>query len=367
MPDQFVFVPFLRPACRVSILPFMNGTVSGLSIQEQDLALFLDALGIKLPAPSPQRSDGHVIISLDQAAASAFKSRDGKASLLGYRYKGTIFPLSIHFLTGDNDIMFGHSTLILDSYGRDQSIIPVLRDAVENFFSHEGNSILLNLEPSWDGILLKGQTDCRIMWQMKPTISVAVNSCKEALGEVPDIPLFPSVYPYNNPYIENLLEVGLPELSRSKRVLVLGSGSGIDAACIAMKYKVSVDATDINPVAVANTRVTARRCGVDHLVRSYVSDAFDDIHEKFDTIFFEAPLATDETDVIDANRYDFEGALLRRVLSGLPAHLMPEGRMYLMSRPDLSPYVNPHELCVITRRRFEPKSSVAIHEIFLTK
>jgi methylase of polypeptide subunit release factors len=188
----------------------------------------------------------------------------------------------------------------------------------------------------------------------------------EALGEVPDIPLFPSVYSYNNPYVENLLEVGLPELSASRRVLVLGSGSGLDAACIAMKYKVAVDATDVNPIAIANTKVAAGRCGVEHLVRSYVSDAFDNIHEKFNTIFFEAPLAT-EVIKTDANRYDMEGALLRRVLRGLPDHLLPGGRMFLMSRPDLSPYVNLIGLCVKTRRYFEPLSRVAIHEISLEK
>ena len=343
----------------------MNTSGPGLSPQEQDLALFLDALGVKLPDPTPGQTDGHVVIPLGRVAASTFKSKDGKLVLLGYRYNGTIFPLSIHFLSGENEILFGHSTLLLDSYKNGPAMVPVLRNALERFFKHDGNSILRNLEPSWEDTVLKGQIDCRIVWHMKPTINVAVNACMEALGEVPDIPLFPSVYSYNNPYVENLLEVGLPELSDSKRVLVLGSGSGLEAVCIAMKYKVPVDATDINPLAVANTRMATRRCGVEPYVRSYASDAFESIHEKFDTIFFEAPLATDEKKKTDANRYDFEGAVLRKVLSGLPDHLLPEGRMYLMSRPDLSPYASPEGLCVKTRRRFEPKSSVAIHEIRL--
>jgi tRNA1(Val) A37 N6-methylase TrmN6 len=215
-------------------------------------------------------------------------------------------------------------------------------------------------------VSLKGHVDRRIEWHMKPTLDVAVKICMEALGEVPDIPLFPSVYSYNNPYVENLLEVGLPEISASKRVLVLGSGSGLDAVCIAMKYKIPIKATDINPVAIANTTVAARRCGVAHLVHGYVCDAFDDMHEKFDTIFFEAPLATEEIKT-DANRYDVEGKVLRNVLSGLPDHLLPGGKMYLMSRPDLSLYVNTQGLCVKTRRQFEPLSRVAIHEISIKK
>jgi hypothetical protein len=336
------------------------------SQQERDLALFLETLGIKLPGPAPIRPDGHVVIALGPLAASVFNSKDGKTVLLGYRFHGTIFPLSIHFLSGEGETLFGHSTLLLDSYAAGEAIRTVLRKATELFFSHDGSSILRNLEPTWENVSLKGHVDRRIEWHMKPTLDVAVKICMEALGEVPDIPLFPSVYSYNNPYVENLLEVGLPEISASKRVLVLGSGSGLDAVCIAMKYKIPIKATDINPVAIANTTVAARRCGVAHLVHGYVCDAFDDMHEKFDTIFFEAPLATEEIKT-DANRYDVEGKVLRNVLSGLPDHLLPGGKMYLMSRPDLSLYVNTQGLCVKTRRQFEPLSRVAIHEISIKK
>jgi hypothetical protein len=343
----------------------MDVIKSNLTLQEQDLVLFLDTLGVKLPEPKPGRYDGYVTISLGQVAASVFKSNDNKTVLLGYRHKGTIFPLSIHFLTGKNEILFGHSTLLLDAHGNDPSIAPTLKTAMERFFAQEGTSVLRRLEPSWEGVLLKGQADCRIVWHMKPAIDVAIKACREALGEVPDIPLFPSVYSYNNPYVENLLEVGLPELFGVKRALVLGTGSGLDAVCIAMKYNISVDATDVNPMAIANTRAAARRCGVERLVRAYISDAYENIHEKFDVIFFEAPLATDENDQADINRYDFEGALLRRVLSELPNYLLPEGRMFLMSRPDLSPYITSKVLRVKTWRLFKPLSSVAIHEIRL--
>jgi SAM-dependent methyltransferase len=352
----------LFPARRVIIFSIMDLSPPGMSLQEQDLKLFLDTLGVKLPGPAPERPDGNVVIALGPLAASVFNSKDGRTALLGYRFQGTIFPLSIHFLSGENETLFGHSTLLLDSYAGGGAILPVLRKAMELFFSHDGGSILRNLEPAWENVTLKGQVDRRIEWHMKPTLDTVVKTCMEALGEVPDIPLFPSVYSYNNPYVENLLDVGLPELSASKRILVLGSGSGLDAACIAMKYKIPVDATDINPMSVANTIVAARRCGVEHLVNGYVSDAFDAIHEKFDTIFFEAPLATEEIKT-DANRYDVEGKVLRTVLSGLPDHLLPGGRMYLMSRPDLSLYVNTDGLCVKTRRQFEPLSRVAIHEI----
>ena len=336
-----------------------------LSTQEKaDLRFFLEALEVRLPAPSIGRADGYVVVNLGEVAARTFKSKD-KTVLLGYRYNGKIFPLSIHFLQEDREARFGHSTLLLDSYGEGPAINPVLRSALERFFARDGKNILRDLEPSWENVSLKDHVDCRIDWRMKPTLKVAVDLCREVLHEVPEIPLFPSVYPYNNPYVENLLEVGLPELGNARSVLVLGSGSGLDAVCIAMKYKIPVHATDINPLAIANTKAAARRCGIEKHVCAYTSDAFNNVREKFDSIFFQAPLATDDKNLTDANRYDFEGALLRHVFIGLRDHLSPQGRMYLMSRPDVSSYVNLSGVSVKTRRRFEPLSSVAIHEIGL--
>lgn len=369
MPNRARLVHFKKVALLmlVSYLSseyFYNMDVTGpsLSMQEKDLALFLEALGMRLPAPSIGRADGYVVVALGEVAGRAFKSND-KTVLLGYRYKGKIYPLSIHFLREDRETRFGHSTLLLGSYGDGPAINPVLRSALERFFARDGKSILRDLEPSWENVSLKDHVDCRIDWRMKPTLKVAVDLCREVLHEVPEIPLFPGVYPYNNPYVENLLEVGLPELGNARSVLVLGSGSGLDAVCIAMKYKIPVHATDINPIAIANTKAAARRCSVEGHVCSYASDAFTDICEKFDSIFFQAPLATGDKNLTDANRYDFDGALLRRVFAGLRDHLSPHGRMYLMSRPDLSSYVNLSGVSVKTRRRFEPLSSVAIHEI----
>ena len=78
---------------------------------------------------------------------------------------------------------------------------------------------------------------------------------------------------------------------------------------------------------------------------------------------FEAPLATDNPEEIDPNRYDRGGKLLREVLAGIPGHLNPGGRIFLMSRPDLAPYLPRRDLQWKVLRRFEAKSSVAIHEI----
>ena len=148
---------------------------------------------------------------------------------------------------------------------------------------------------------------------------------------------------------------------------MLGTGAGLEAACSALKYEVGVDATDINPIAIANTVATARRVGVQRLIHAWVSDGFSDVPERYDAILFQAPLATDEARPKDLNRYDFGGKLLREILAALPSHLNPEGRMYLMSCPDLSPYFPANGLRSRVRRYFEAKSKVAIHEIWLEK
>jgi hypothetical protein len=65
----------------------------------------------------------------------------------------------------------------------------------------------------------------------------------------------------------------------------------------------------------------------------------------------------------DPNRYDNGGKLLREVLRALPAHLKTGGRMYLMSRPDLAPYLPANGLRWKVLRYFAAEKSLAIHEI----
>lgn len=337
-----------------------------LTLQEKDLKDFLCTLGVQFPAYSQNLPDGYVISPLGALAALVFKSRDGKAVLLGYRLDEITYPLSILFLSGEDEALLGHSTLLLDSYSTGMHVLPRLQEAIKLFFSQDADATLGALEKSWVNVPLKGQMDCRILWQMKPTLQVAVDVFVQKMGNVPEIPLFPSVYSYNNPYLENTLEVGLFEIGFAKSALVLGAGAGLDAVCIALQHGIPVDATDINPVAITNTMVAARRCGVDNLVHAWVSDGFSEVGKKYDAIFFSAPLATQEAEPNDVNRYDREGRLLKSVLCGLPAHLNSGGRMYLMSRPDLSPYFPCNGLGSKVRRHFTAKSSVAIHEIWKT-
>lgn len=105
----------------------MHEVSSNPSSQEKDLKLFLNSLGVKLPVIHPTLPNGYVTTPLDPLAASLLGSRDQKAVLLCYRLDGEIFPISIFFLGGDEEVLFCHSTLPLDSYASNKEIAPLLR------------------------------------------------------------------------------------------------------------------------------------------------------------------------------------------------------------------------------------------------
>ena len=335
--------------------------------QERDLQLFLDSLGLKLPPLDPTLPDDYVVLPLAPHAASIFEAQDNKAVLLAYRSQGSVFPISLVFLRGHKQIQFCHSTLLLDVYRQGDGTISLLRKAVQEFFSREADALLEAMEPAWVNADLTGQMDCRILWNIKPEMSIITDLFNEKHVQVCDIPVFPTVYYYNNPYEQNLLEAALPRLEGAKEVLVLGTGAGLEAVCVAMKYGIHVDATDINPLAVANTISATRRTGTDHLVKAWQSDGFREVKKAYDAILFEAPLATDQTNIKDHNRFDLGGKLLREVFSALPSHLKAGGRMYLMSHADLSPYFPARGLrsrMLRDFRAYEIERDLAIHEIW---
>jgi len=332
------------------------------SPQESDLLLFLDALGITLPLADATLFDDYIIIQLNTFAASLLDANDGTAVLLAYRINGIVFPILIVFLRGDEEIQFCHSLLILDSYVQGQLTAPRLRKVTDAFFSQSLEGMLETLHPSWTNTHLFGQLDCPIYWDAKPEMAIVTDLFIKTLGKVCEIPLFPGVFYYNNLYDQNLLEAVLSDLGKCPEILVLGTGAGLEAVCVALKYGVHVDATDINPVAVANTVAACRRTGTDHLVHAWISDGLSEVKGIYDAILFEAPLATNEMDLRDPNRYDAGGRLLREVLHALPSHLKAGGRMYLMSRSDLTPYL-PAGLRWKVLRFFATDNNLAIHEI----
>ena len=333
------------------------------SIQELDISLFLESIGAKISAAVGGNGEDFRLITVRSPRLSFLKAANNTAALLCYGSGAALHPMALLFLRGEKEFTFCHSTLLLDSYSSNPDAAGMLRGKLTEFFATRAGSMMSGTWPDWNTLALKGQEDCRIVWAMKPTLPVAVDVFLKKMGRVSEVPLFPSVYSYNNPYVENLLEVGLPNLLSCKTILVLGTGAGLDAVCIALAYDAAVDATDINPIAVANTVASARRVGKEKNIRAWVSDGFSEIPQAYDAVFFEAPLAVENENPDDPNRYDANGRLLRKVLGDVAKHLNPGGTMYLMSKPDISPYMPSHGLQWDVCRTFVAKSNVAIHRI----
>lgn len=342
----------------------MELDLSHQSAKEKDLQLFVESLGVHFQEEGDKGSNEYIVIQLDPAVGVLFEANNNKAVILAYRVQGKVFPLFLAFLKGEDKIEFCYTTLLLDSYSQGIETALTLSVAAAEFFPQEIEELIKKLGLIWTGTPINGDLDCPIFWDTKPEISIITDLLVQKLGTVDEIPLFPSVFYYNNIYDQNLLEAVLPKLSGCEDILVMGCGAGLEAICVALKYGVHVDATDINPIAIANTIAACRRTGTETLVSGWVSDGFMDVKKSYDAILFEAPLATKEIHLTDRNRYDLEGKLLREVLKFLPFHLKAGGRMYLMSRPDLTPYLPPDGLEWKVLRYFEDKMSLAILEIW---
>jgi SAM-dependent methyltransferase len=203
----------------------------------------------------------------------------------------------------------------------------------------------------------------------------------EASTHSPFLPLFPTVFDFNSPYSQALINSSLSYIHKGESALVLGSGAGVDALMVAHHTGSAVDAVDINPIAVANTQATALMGKKENQIHAWQSDLFSETPKRYDTIIFNAPLAyTPEIYarygrspddfrrerpqlVADPNTYDPDAALLKRLLAEAPRHLRPGGRLYLMTHADLS-QILPDNLVSQTIHRFKPGVvEHAIHEI----
>lgn len=183
--------------------------------------------------------------------------------------------------------------------------------------------------------------------------------------------LLPWVYPFVSEYTHQLLTQALDKIADRDDVLVIGTGSGIEAVTIASLKQAHVDATDISPVAVANTEINAHLTQTDARVRAWVSDGLDKVTRRYDVIVFNAPLAVEwlsEDRLVhefnnDVRLFDPQGALLRKVFSVLPNHLNTGGRLYLMSHMDVDEYL-PYGLHMKRLTTFTvSKTKLAIYEI----
>jgi len=330
--------------------------------QESELRFFFETLGVKFPLAGRSLENGYFAIDLPEQAGIIFNAYENRSVLLCFESNGIKYPISIFFITNGDKKNFGHSTMLLDIYEDDPSPRHHLQEATRTFFAQDPDVLLKLLCPEWTTIELSGSSDQRIFWQLQPSLDFLTDFMTETFAGVPTLPLFPSVYHYNNPYLKHLLMVAFEEIKSEESVLIMGCGAGIEAAFLAAKNKMIINAVDINPIAVANTKVSAWRTHTEELVNVWVSDAFSNVKEKYDVILFNAPLAIGTQDVNDENRFDREGKFLQKILTSLPDYLKINGRVLLMSHRDFSPYLPGNLECHI-RLPFTVGVDLAILEI----
>ncbi|MHC4247610.1 MAG: 50S ribosomal protein L11 methyltransferase [Planctomycetota bacterium] len=120
------------------------------------------------------------------------------------------------------------------------------------------------------------------------------------------------------------------DLISDRRVLDVGTGTGVLALLAARLGASGVVATDSNPWAVRNARLNAERLGLDIDVRG-PADLYGAVAgERFDTILFNAPWIRGEPRTLyDTANFDPGQRVLEGFLRGARAHLAREGAVLL--------------------------------------
>lgn len=130
----------------------------------------------------------------------------------------------------------------------------------------------------------------------------------------------------SKPLVENF------EIKSGQQVLDVCTGAGTIAIFAALKGAARVVALDINPDAVASTKINAQRFGVEEILDARVSDVFSALEpeEKFDVITCNPPFSDLASGDLTEGAIKDEGLHVHNALfDGLDRHLKTGGRVYL--------------------------------------
>ena len=135
------------------------------------------------------------------------------------------------------------------------------------------------------------------------------------------------VYP---PSEDSILLIESLDVREGERILEIGCGSGVVSLHCARNGGI-VTSVDINPSAVECTRRNAERNGIELDVRQ--SDLFQNVLERFDTVFFNLPyLPVDDEGMLAKAWSGGKDGLgpLPRLLGELKNHLYDGGRLVIV-------------------------------------
>ena len=116
---------------------------------------------------------------------------------------------------------------------------------------------------------------------------------------------------------------------KDKKVLEIGSGTGILSLFTLLQGAHSVCAVDVNPDAVKNTKINLYTYGFTN-AEVFESDLFEKITGTFDTIIFNAPFHGNKAeDVLELGTSDFEYRSLTRFVTEAKRFLKQNGKILL--------------------------------------
>ena len=158
------------------------------------------------------------------------------------------------------------------------------------------------------------------------------------------IPRLPGVYTpdlKDKCYYDKVLS---SEISAGDKVLVIGCGSGADSWVAWLKSQSMIYAVDINPMAVANTRITARlgQFPLNAINGDFRSVDLPDDFKDFDYVLWNMPYLALDADrgLRDMNYFDGDdGTILKSFLQQLPSLLKPEGKAIIWNDPSAKEFI----------------------------
>jgi SAM-dependent methyltransferase len=178
-----------------------------------------------------------------------------------------------------------------------------------------------------------------------PVAEAYVSSLRELLGlvgafewrkkGVPIAALGAAIHPHHGvfspvrgEYVDLVAQTKLPAAAKPARVLDVGTGTGVLAAVLARRG-LQVVATDLSPAALVCAAENLERLGVAGRVTLQRADLY--VKGRFGLVVCNPPwVPAQPSSPLEAAVYDPDSRMLHGYLTGLVAHLAPQGEGWLI-------------------------------------